>query len=164
MKRFGWIILMAVILAGVADAQTNPPPPGPPAFYRLDFTLKEMEAGKVVSSRAYQMMVRTDDNAMSSIRAGGRVPVNSDKNSFTYIDVGVNIDVKRMTRVQDELMLDVTAEASGAVDGTTPPVVRQTKWNSTVLIPIRKSVTIFSSDDPASKRQIQLDLTATPVK
>ena len=83
---------------------------------------------------------------------------------FTYVDVGVNIDVKRVTRVQDELMLDLIAETSGAVDGATPPIIRQTKWNSTVLIPIRKSVNVFSSDDPASKRQLQLDVTATPIK
>jgi hypothetical protein len=44
-------------------------------------------------------------------------------------------------------------------------VVRQAKWSSIVLIPIRKGPTvIFSSDDPASKRQLQLEVTATPLQ
>lgn len=166
MKKLVWLFLL-LMAAGAASGQINPPPAGPPAFYRLDFALKETDGGKVVSTRNYQMMVPSDDKAMSSIRSGGRVPVNSNKegSGFTYIDVGVNIDVKRLTRLPgDELMLDVIAEASGAVDGTTPPNVRQTRWNSTVLIPLRKSVVLFVSDDPASKRQLQLDVSATPVK
>jgi hypothetical protein len=115
------------------------------------------------------MMTRTDENNLSSIRVGGRVPVTNDK-GFTYVEVGVNLDVRHVNRNKDEVSLDVTGEISGAVEPTnqqTPlsgaPVIRQTRWSSTVLTPIRKPTLIFASDDPTSKRQLQLELTVTPV-
>jgi hypothetical protein len=57
-------------------------------------------------------------------------------------------------------------EVTGSVevsDPHAPPVIRTTRWNSIVLIPIAKKVVIFSSDDPTSKYQLELDVTATPV-
>jgi hypothetical protein len=156
------------LIASALDRQTTPPAPLVQEFYRLDFALKELEAGKVVSVRNYQMMTRSDDPATSSIRSGGRVPVGGEK-GFTYIDVGVNLDVKRLSRVREEAMFDIIAEVSGAVDGekaslASPPTVRQTRWNSFVLIPLRKPSVVFSSDDPASKRQLQLEVTVTPLR
>jgi hypothetical protein len=38
------------------------------------------------------------------------------------------------------------------------------KWNAPVIVPLRKATVIFASDDPSSKRQMQLELTATPIK
>lgn len=164
MKRMQAVVLLTAGLAasGLGRAQmiSN-------EFFRLDFNLKEVEGGKVVNTRNFQMMARTEENATSSIRAGGRVPVTS-QNSTTYVDVGVNIDVKRLTHIKDELSLDVVSEVSGGLEATegsrqTLPVIRQTRWNSVVLVTIRKPTTIFSSDDPASKRQLQLEVTATPL-
>jgi hypothetical protein len=167
MNRLNFLLLLA---AGIAYAQ-NPQTKLDAEYFRLDFSLKEMEGSRAVNTRNYQMMVRTDENGLSSIRAGGRLPlpVGQDK-GYTYIDVGVNIDVRRVNHVKDELSLEVISEVSGAVEpvppqpaSSGPPVVRQTRWNSIVLIPIRKPTTIFSSDDPTSKRQLQLEVTATPL-
>jgi hypothetical protein len=44
------------------------------------------------------------------------------------------------------------------------PVIRQVKWNAPVIVPLGKPTVIFSSDDPSSKRQMQLELTARPIK
>ena len=154
---------MLAASAGIAAAQATA------EFYRLDFTLKELEGGKIVNSRNYQMMVKADENSnfTSSIRSGGKVPFGGN-----YIDVGVNIDVKRVAHItKDELALDVVSEVSGSVepgDGQVrqsgPPIVRQSRWNSTVLVTLRKPQTIFSSDDATSKRVMQLELTATPIR
>jgi hypothetical protein len=59
----------------------------------------------------------------------------------------------------------VTAEVSSAAETTDAPapVIRQVKWNSPVIVPLRKPTIIFSSDDPSSKRQMQLELTAIPI-
>ncbi len=45
----------------------------------------------------------------------------------------------------------------------TQPTVRQNKWDSTVIVPLKKPTVLFSSDDLTSKRQMQLELTATPI-
>jgi len=79
-----------------------------------------------------------------------------------YIDVGVNLDVRRIHRTNDELTLDIVAEVSSADPGSN--VIRQAKWNSSVLIPVRKPVVIFSSDGPTARHQMQLEITATPLR
>jgi hypothetical protein len=170
MKKLNLAFLFAATLAvsAVASAQNENTKLGA-EYFRLDFSLKETESGKVVNTRNYQMMTRTDEAKMSSIRSGGKVPIGGDK-GYTYIDVGVNIDVRSLNHVKDELSLDIMADVSGALEPADPkapqpipPVVRQTRWNSIVLIPIRKPTVIFSSDDPTSKRQMQLEITATPL-
>ena len=173
MKRLNAAFLLAatVALSASALAQDANAPSGSPEYFRLDFALKETEGGKLVNSRAYQMMVRTNETNMSSIRSGGRVPVSSGEKSVTYIDVGVNIDVRRVNHsVKDELNFEVTSEVSGTIDPPSPqtpfvgpPVIRQSRWNSIVAVPLRKPTVVFSSDDPTSKRQLQLEITATPI-
>lgn len=164
MTKLSCIFLLAA--AALAQNDSSKPSP-PPEFFRLDFSLKELEAGKLINTRNYQTMAVTGNN-VASIRSGGRVPVNTgtDK-AYTYLEIGVNIDVRRVTRVNDELNLDVTAEISGSVEPNDhpalPPVIRQTRWNSVVVVPMRKATVLFTSDDPSSKRQLQLEMTATPV-
>ena len=46
----------------------------------------------------------------------------------------------------------------------TVPVTRQNKWAGTVFLPAKKPMVVFASDDMSSKRQLQLELTATPIK
>jgi len=173
MKRLASLIVLAAALSASGLAQ-NPAPPGGPEFFRLDFNLKETDGGKVVNTRAYQMMVRAEDPGTSSIRSGGRVPVAGDK-GFTYVDVGVNLDVKRLVpsrSSRDEATMDIVAEVSGTLElgepkaspAALPPTVRQTRFNSTVLVPLRKPTVLFSSEDPTTRRQLQLEVTATPIR
>jgi hypothetical protein len=126
--------------------------------------------GKVINARAYSMTISTGDTGGSSIRAGNKLPSStggSGPGSLTYIDVGVNIDCRAAKEIQDQLALNVAAEISSVAadpSSSTLPLVRQTKWSSNVIVPVRKPTTIFSSDDPTTKRQTQLELTAIPIK
>jgi hypothetical protein len=161
------VALLFLVIAA-AYGQTPPPISDNSEFFRVDFALKDLEGGKVISVHNYQMMVRALDPGTSSIRSGGRVPVGGEK-GFTFIDVGVNLDVKRMTRVREEVTFDLVAEISGAADSdkaslSNPPTIRQTRWNSVVVTTLRKPTTVFSSDDPTSKRQLQLEVTVAPVR
>ncbi len=104
----------------------------------------------------------------SSIRTGSKVPVRSGTSipQYQYVDVGVNIDSRNAREIQDQLALTVSADVSSYVAeaDASAPLVRQTKWNSTVIVPFKKPTVIFSSDDPTSKRQMQLELTATRIE
>jgi len=169
--KMGLAFLFAAFLAGHAFAQgeTAKPAAEEPKYFHLDFVVKELENGKVTNSRAYAMTMSTGDVGGSMIRTGNKVPIPTSSGSssnFTYIDVGVNIDCRSAKQVGDQLALNVAAEVSTAA--TEPPlsslVIRQTKWGSTAIVPLRKPTTIFSSDDPSSKRQTQLELTATPIR
>ncbi|HUS05863.1 MAG TPA: hypothetical protein VMZ52_06195 [Bryobacteraceae bacterium] len=166
MVRFVTMVCFVALLPSVSLAQAA-------KFYQLEFVVKEVEEGKVVNSRSYSMITSGDPNSgrSSSMRTGNRVPVPSSPGStqFNYLDIGVNIDCAVLRDLDGELALNVVAEISSIASktdasATAPPVLRQTKWNSNVVLPIRKATVLFGSDDPGTKRKMQLELTATPVK
>ena len=143
-----------------------------PKFYRLDFALKELDENKIVSLKNYSTFMSTDAKS-ALIRVGTKVPYPAGNGSYNYADVGVNIDCTRIQEINGQLLVQVNAEISSVAAGgttsdaaVTPPalVVRQNRWNSVAIIPIAKATTLFSSDDLNSKRKLQLELTAPPVK
>lgn len=164
--------LMALFAAESCLGQSEGAKPAetpPPKYFHLDFVVKELESGKVVNSRAYSTTI-SSPGIQSVIRSGSKVPVETGtKSGVTYIDVGVNIDCISAKEVQNGLALNVTADVSTIASDTAPatasrpPIIRQNKWNGNVLVPLRKATTLFSSDDVTTKRQMQLELTATPI-
>ena len=209
-------------------------------FYRLDFVVKEVESGKVVSSRAYSTMVSTEaghGRDGGSIRAGTRIPINinspdSKEPNIQYMDVGVNIDCSAVRMTNGQISMAVTAEVStlaveparegpGMVAGNQPmtaplpsmergstvqreapggampppppppqaemgepplrtpppgartnmmmtsirtPVIRQNRWMAVATVTPGKQTTLFASDDIATKRKMEVDITATEIR
>jgi hypothetical protein len=167
-KKLAVLCVAVFSVAAPALAQSDAPKPSGSPFYRLDFVIKEMEGSKAVKTHNYQMMAALIGGT-SSIRSGARVPVVTDGKSTTYIDVGMSIDVHHLLATKDGLEFDIVAEASGTLDGGTAqplskqPMIYQTKWNSRIQLQPGQSATVFSSDDPSSKHQLQLEITATPI-
>jgi hypothetical protein len=143
----------------------------PAKFYKLEFVVKEVEGTKPVNSRSYFMTVPVEapgqNGGGGSIRTGSRVPVptSAGGGGFNYIDVGVNIDCRGVHEIQSEISMYISADISShTTEPTLPaPLIRQNKWMSTVLIPIKKPTVVYAADDPMSKRQLQLEVTATPL-
>ncbi len=158
------LIAGALLLTGICHAQAEKDVAT--GFYRLDFVTREFDDTKVVNSHNFSVIVSEKENG--TIHSGGRVPVSSSRGSdqFTYYDIGTNLDVRGAREFQGQLTMNVNADMSTVnTDATTgPPAVRQYKWASTVIVPFRKATLIFSSDDPSSKRKVQLEVTATPIK
>ncbi|HZQ54543.1 MAG TPA: hypothetical protein VFB14_20245 [Bryobacteraceae bacterium] len=160
-------IAVLVLMAGICGAQNNVEKGL--KHDRLDFVLKELDGNKVVNSRSYSVMVELEPTfrgpEYESIRAGNRVRINGAGD----IDVGVNIDTRNAREVPSGLAVSVSASVSDLVPNTetagaaSVPALRQMKWSSDVIVPLRKPTTIFSSDDPTSKHKMQLELTATPI-
>jgi len=173
------MFLIAVLVAGGCLGQSEPAKAaGRPAaerkYFHLEFVVKELENNKIVNARAYSMTVAVGLER-SSIRSGNKLAVPSSPRSttpatqgnaqFSYIDVGTNIDCWSAEMIEGQLALSVTADISTAADASDgpAPTLRQVKWNSPVIVPLKKPTVIFSSDDPSSKRQMQLELTASPM-
>jgi len=167
-------MLALAMAAGTGFAQTPEAPKSAESlkFYKLEFVVKEVEGGKVLNARSYSMTAAVDAKDSASIRAGSKIPVMMSSGGFNYIDVGVNIDCRAIREVQRDLALFVAAEVSSlpsepaapaTIGAPTTPTVRQNRWSSSIIVPVKKPTLIFSSDDLASKRQMQLELTATPV-
>ena len=177
-NKFGYL-LFSFLLAGSCFGQEDPvkrtDTPTSQRFYRLDFVVKEFENDKLINSRAYTTTLLADARDKgASIRAGGRVPfatslVAGGGKQFSYYDVGVNIDSDGARELPSgQLALNVSAEVSNLVatkenTGDQPPVVRNMKWRSAVMVPVKRPTIIFSSDDPSGNRKMQLELTATPI-
>ena len=157
-----------LLTAGFCGAQSDKTPPEPTKYFHLDFVVKELEGGKVINTRHYSTTAATSRQT-STIRSGNKVPIQTggsgpDNSQFTYIDLGVNIDCRDLREIQGDLALNVAADISTAVTPQKQPLIRQTKWNSNVVLPIGKPTVIFSSDDVAGKGEMQLELTATPIR
>jgi hypothetical protein len=166
--------LLSVLMAGACFAQAQKAPKDEQKFYHLDFVVKEIGDSKVVNARSYSTMISTGGNPLpGEIRTGNKVPYQTGPGSSTphyeYLDVGVNFDCQSAREVEGELALHVAAEISNLAPGQTPtsgslPLLRQNRWRSDVILPLRKPTVIFSSDDPTSTHKMQVELTATPIK
>jgi hypothetical protein len=166
LKSTKWFLaLLALALAGSAVAQTAESS----KFYKLEFVVKEVEAGKATNSRSFATMLAAKSPGVetppATIRAGGRVPVTT-ANSTSFYELGVNIDTRDLRELQGDVSVYITADISTIAQESpgTVPVTRQNKWAGMVILPVKKQTMVFASDDIASKRQLQLELTATPIK
>ncbi|HWD98410.1 MAG TPA: hypothetical protein VG345_05225 [Bryobacteraceae bacterium] len=154
--------LIAAAFFACATCIAQEPAPASPKFYKLEFVVKELSAGKVTNSRSY-VTIGQAEHSNQSIRTGDKVPVSTGGGGFTYIDVGVNIDVTDIAQAGNDLRMHVTADISSAEKdpGLPNPIIRQTRWSSNVVLPLKRATVLFSSDSTGSKSQTQLELTAT---
>jgi len=141
----------------------------PAKFYRLDFVIKEAQAGKILNARTYSTIVSTG-NRTSEIRVGSKLPYISKQGvttEYQQIDVGVSIDTKDLketdNRLSFSLMVDISSLAEGPSAPTDHPVLRQNRWSSIATVPLKKPTLLFSSDNVDSKSQMQVEVTATPI-
>jgi hypothetical protein len=171
-NRLRIFLLVLVIMPAGLSAQQNTSPAtagaathvAPGAYYRLNFLIRELDEGKLVNQRAYTMSVPSD-RKVCRLRSGTRIPVPSEK-SWTYVDVGINLDVQA-EEAPEGLQLEVTAEiSSGATENSTttnlPPAIRQVRSQGAVVAPVGKPTIVFTADDPASHHRFELEV--TPVR
>ena len=138
------------------------------SVYRLNFALREMKAGKTISSRNYTLMAMSQSN--TKLNVGAKVPIaGSNSAQYTYLDLGVNV----RARVQErgpQLHLNADVEVSniggerGNPGGAPAPRIQQLRADIDTLISIGQSTPVVSLDDPASPRRYEIEVTATKVK
>lgn len=171
MRKIANIGLLLVVFA-VIGSQCFAEEPVPLKFYRLDFAVKELDAGKVVNSRSYWTAVATTTEPSCRIRTNSQVPVptTADGSQFQNLQLGVSIDCGRVMDHETAVSLRVGAEIKSIIQEPAPtnaatrqPIIRENRWDSTVVVPLKKPTVIFSSDDLTTKHQMQLELTATPI-
>jgi hypothetical protein len=142
--------------------------------YRLDFAFNELADGKIVNTRHYSMNLTADES--NEIKIGARVPVTSGSSPGTdvvqwqYLDVGTNIWAQ-LREHRNEWFLLVRSDVSNLDTSNESehakvlnPIVRQIKISGSTLLVVGKPILIGSMDDPNSKRQFQLEVTATNTK
>ena len=164
-----------------AKAPDTAKTPEPPVhYYQLEFVVQELNAdGKPVNERTYTGIASTNrKDANISIRTGSRIPISTSSSASSgsqsqiqYIDVGVNIDVRDYSihEVGNQLAFTLVAEVSSQATNPSPlgpanPVIRQNRWQASVLIPVGKPTVVFKSDDLDTKGSMQVVVKATPIE
>ena len=141
-------------------------------FYKLNFVVRELEGEQVINSRSYSMIMSNDDDE-GHIRTGEQVPFETGASGgmpqWQQINVGVGIDCKRVrdlgNRLAFRILADISSVAGTHDNALAPhPIIRTNRWESEVLLPLHQPTILYSSDDPASKRKMQLQVTVTHVE
>lgn len=137
-----------------------------PTAYRLDFTINELDDGKLVNSRQYSLNLNAGDT--NSLKIGTRVPVEEKQGEFQYIDVGTSIQASLRER-GNELTLGVRVDITNFAtpdqqSRTSMPLLRQLQINGSTIVLPSKPMTVGVVDDPNSKRQFQLVVTVTKIR
>jgi hypothetical protein len=179
------ILLLTLSYGPDAFAQeTVPAPPTPQAadvpvhFFHLLFVVQELGPdGKPTNSRSYSATVSTAPRESgTSIRTSSRIPVatgsfasggTNTNIQYQYIDVGVDIDTHNTREIGRKLSIDITAHASSVAkldENLHQPIVRENKWQGTVLIPLDKPTVVFTSDSLDNKGSMQMVVTATSLQ
>ncbi len=177
MLKYAIVVLTAFSCFGQSAPDKNSAPK--PAntekkFYQLNFVVRELEGEHVINSRSYSMTMGTEFRG--AIRAGEKVPfassssVNGSIQQWQQIDVGANIDCMGLQPIGDHVAVRISAEISSVPEGHSEnspsgalPIIRNNRWESEALLPLRQPTVLYSSDDPASKRKMQLQVTVVPV-
>jgi hypothetical protein len=138
------------------------------AVYRVDYTIREMEDGKVLNSRKYTLMAKEGGDWARS-RVGSRVSVPTGKETFQVQNVGMNIDCA-VHEQGETILLDSRIESSnlappGAGESTdSNPILRQVSSNVTAAVSLGKPAIIASLDDVTSNHRFEIEVTVTKVK
>jgi hypothetical protein len=161
-KRLITTALALTIAAGTCFCEDTEPT----KFYKLDFVVKEIEGTKLVNTRAYTTVVSTG-TFRSEIRAGSKIRYSSGPAStYQLLDVGASIDAYAIKAIENRLAFSINVVISsvpGTSDPTGPAVIHQNTWGSAVIVPLKKTPLLFSSDNIDSKSQMQVEVTATPL-
>jgi hypothetical protein len=132
--------------------------------YRLDFSVNELEDGKRINARQYSMNLNNEDS--DEIKIGTRVPTEVKQGEFQYLDVGTSIWC-RIAEHPNGLAIFARAEISNFAvpeQQQSRPVLRQLQIKASSLAQLGKPLVLGSVDDPNSKREFQLEVTATKLK
>jgi hypothetical protein len=172
-------LLFASLFSVPAIAQDNQSPqpadktPTPAHYFHLTFAVQELGTdGKPINSRSYATTVSTDRRD-ASIRTTSQVPVlsgpiGSNSTQYTFVDVGINFDIREVSELGHQLSLHVKAEVNSYLPPEKPAdiaaVRRHNQWESSLLVPIGKPTTIFTSDSLDGKGAMQVTATVTPIQ
>ena len=172
-KQLTAAIVATVVLSPAAVRAQEKAPETPLTHYKLTYRLLQVgEDGKITNSRVYATIIGAGgDSAPAKIRTGDKfpIPVGTNGTDIQYQDIGTDIDTFH-PRIHDrQLSLQVSAALSSVAE-TAPslvpkvPIMRQTRWESSVVVTVDKPTIIFTSDNTSDTGKTELELTATEIK
>jgi hypothetical protein len=147
------LIMTLMFATGVGEAtaqdsgaaKPTPAAVEPGHAYRLDFLVSEIDDGKKMNTRQYSMNLNA-----TSIWCQLR-----DRNDVAWLGNDL------LMSVRSEISNFAVPEQQGQ---NVRPLLRQLRINASTIVAPGKPMVMGSVDDPNSKRQFQLEVTATKLK
>jgi len=179
-KMMTWAVLL-VAMAGWLPAraqekdETKKPAAAetrPVHYYRLEFTIRELQDKKVVNTRNYSMIV-ADNGVMTIQKSGARLPVQTGNGAWQYVDIGVQLRTRIRAEGENPMLVSTIEFSSPALpeQGITSatlakeqPVLRQANADISAPIIVGKPMVIASMDDPSLPRRFEIEVTPTRLK
>jgi type II secretory pathway component GspD/PulD (secretin) len=147
----------------------------PRKSYRLTYAITESDRGKQIGIQHCSLILA--EGGRTTLKQGSKVPVGtgsfdqgkgSTQTQFTYLDVGLNIDVSIDPLAQGVRLKSKVEQSSIAEEkstfGAAEPIVRQIVLESTSILLPGKPSTLGSLDVPGSTRHLEIEVTMEPVK
>jgi len=175
LKKIALIVILPLAL--LAQEAPKPAPPKPAHVYKLDYVFTELEGGKKTDSKNYTLLLDSDRKT-GRLRVGTRMPVatGAGEAKWQYMDLGVTIEANTLSATDTSLGLRNRVEVSSiampaaesgkaaSIGAPTQPIIRNFTGESEVTVPFNKPTTLFTLDEPNSKRSFQVQLTATEIR
>ena len=138
---------------------------------RVQVVFTELDGDKKISSLPYTFSVNADERRArpnSQIRNGARVPITTDKDKFTYLDIGTNIDCSAQLQDDGRFKLQMTVERS-AISSETPgpngaPVVRSFKAEMNPVLKDGQTIESIVATDPLNGHVYHVTVTLNVIK
>ncbi len=145
----------------------------PADSYKVEFTVNELDKGKKINSRSYSMQIRADAplkwTDTKRLRVGSKVPYSTGtgSNSFSYMDVGMDIDCRLLPMGNGKVAVGTNWEYS-SVGGETRqdtlnPVIRHVRSDVEAVVPLDKPTVISEMDDVASTSRYVFEVMVTKI-
>src|SRR5687767_11064299 len=166
MTKYVRKLILAMVLipafAGVAMPQGKPLTP-----LKIQVILSRYEGEKKISSVPYTLSLSANDRGVS-LRMGSQVPMPSGKDgtfSYTYMNVGTNIDCSASTTDDGRFKIELTVDDS-SVDGRPGDprlagvlTLKNFRTNNIVVLRDGQSAQFTSATDKVSGEVVKVDVT-----
>jgi hypothetical protein len=141
-------------------------------LYKVEFTIRDTGDAGGKTGRKYSLLVYAREKAVFKI--GNRVPVATSSSSggmtntqFTYVDVGVNIDVSLSEegagRTGMHAEMDLSSAISNEKSPGMSPTISQIRLSISTSTPPGKPTVVASFDDPVTSRKFDVEALVTKV-
>ena len=151
---------------------------------KVDLVVTRQMGDKKISSMPYSMWVTANAPGSTRLRMGVQVPIvqtvfgseskekgeagSVPQRSYTYRDIGANIDATATTGPDDRYRLSITLNDTGlhekADSATGAPMIRNFSSSFQLLLRDKQTATYSSATDPATGEVLKVDVTLTVLK
>ena len=161
-------------------AQTTVKDEQPEAPLKVQVTVSEFDGTQKISSLPYSLNLlgtHVQNHKEAHLRLGVRVPVSTGDNSFTYQDVGTNIDAMAFQRDDGTYRVDLTVDRSSVITSdkgtdwkpgesgpSRQPMIRSFRDEFTVVAKPGQTVEGTSAVDPVTGHVLKVEVTLSVAK